>query len=1254
MNASPRKAREVFLAAVKLPAEQRQAYLQEICGGDEDLYRRVHDLLQAHAEIGSFREALDERPPVPVDQPVSEAAGMVIGPYTLLEPIGEGGMGTVWLAQQTQPVKRLVAVKLIKVGMDSKQVIARFEAERQALALMDHPHIARVHDGGTTTGEPGCVSAGRPYFVMELVKGLPITRYCDEHQLTPVQRLELFVPVCQAVQHAHQKGIIHRDIKPSNVLVALYDGKPVPKVIDFGVAKATGTQLTERTLFTAFGVVLGTLEYMSPEQAELNQLDIDTRSDIYSLGVLLYELLTGTTPLDRERLKEAALLEALRLIREEEAPRPSTRLSSTEALPCIAVNRGLEPKKLSSLVRGELDWIVMKCLEKDRNRRYETAGGLAQDIDRYLHDEAVQACPPSAGYRLRKFVRRHKGGLATAVLIGLMVLTALGVMAGSVGWVARDRAARQAVLEQEISRALDETEHFYQHDKLTDADAALKRAEGLVASGGGREELQRPVGRWRTDLDLVAQLEAIRLEAAAVKDEQFDLVSADTAYREAFRHYELDVEALDPEEAAQRIRAAVIRDRLVAALDFWIGVKTTDARPGRERLLEILRRADTDPWRDRLRQAYQQRDRETVTSLAQDPGVPTQPPVSVQLLGAALRASGDTPLAVAVLRQGQRRYPSDLWINHELAYCSMYLQPAQPGEAVGYYRVAVALRPESPGVHLNLARALEESGKLAEAEAELREAVHLKPDYSRAHDNLGRVLGKQGKMAEAEAEYREALRLWPANAWAYVNLGCLLCEHKRHYKAAITAFREAVRLQPKLADAHNSLGVALRRDGQPAEAEAAYREALRLAPKHANAQNNLGFLLARQGRYAEADAAYREALRLEPDDLNARINLAKLLRDSQRDFDGAIAVLRQGLRLKPNWAEGHHQLGLTLTQKGQLPEAEAAYREANRLQRGQVESHYALGVLLCDTKRDYDGAIAAFREVIRLEPNWAEAHGYLGFALSRKGKQTEATSEFREALRLKPDFAQSHYNLGQVLAAQGKLADAEAELAEALRLKPNDARAHHALGNVYARLARWDRATATFARAAELDPKNRFAWSGRAVTLVTLGDLAGYRRVCQAMLERLGKIDQPDVAGRTAQDCLLAPDSLADAERAVQLADRAVHAAENHREYPWFLLTRGLAEYRAGRPAEAVEWLKRRSLKSEDGRLDASAAAILAMAQHRLGQADAARAALGHAQAVLAQQMPDPARGRPFGDDWIGWAKAQILCREAEQLIRPK
>jgi serine/threonine protein kinase/WD40 repeat protein len=456
----------MFVAAVKVPPDHWRVFLKEACAGDDELHRQVGDLLQEHQQAGTFldrpaacfpevnrQESGVSKPnlvavsatPDPCPLTPCEEPGTVIGPYKLLELIGEGGMGAVWMAEQREPIYRKVALKVLKAGMDTRQVVARFEAERQALALMDHTNIAKVLDGGTT-------ACGRPYFVMELVKGTPITRYCDEQQLTPRERLELFLPVCRAIQHAHTKGIIHRDIKPANVLVAPYDGRPVPKVIDFGVAKAVGQRLTERTLFTGFGAVVGTLEYMSPEQAELNNQDIDTRSDIYALGVLLYELLTGTTPLSHERLKQAAFTETLRLIREEDPPRPSTRLSeSKNTLPAIAARRHTEPARLAKLVRGELDWLVMKALEKDRNRRYETANGLAKDVQRYLMDEPVRACPPTVGYRLRKFARRNKRPMAAVSLV-LLALVA-GIIGTSWGLVSAERALSELQDQEAETRA---------------------------------------------------------------------------------------------------------------------------------------------------------------------------------------------------------------------------------------------------------------------------------------------------------------------------------------------------------------------------------------------------------------------------------------------------------------------------------------------------------------------------------------------------------------------------------------------------------------------------------------------------------------------------------------------------------------------------------------------------------------------------------------------------------------------------------
>ena len=468
--------RDVFINALQKDPSERPAYLDEACAGNPALRRRIDALLKAHDDPDSFLDSPQDvdatsiaslgqdhpstladdavipttpphpsEPPSPYDlpdgptsapapRPITEGPGSRIGPYKLLQKIGEGGMGAVYMAEQEKPVRRRVALKIIKPGMDTDQVVARFEAERQALALMDHHNIAKVFDAGAT-------DTGRPYFVMELVNGIPITDYCDRANLSPRERLELFIPVCQAIQHAHQKGVIHRDVKPSNILVTLHDGKPVPKVIDFGIAKAIAQRLTERTMFTQFGAVVGTLEYMSPEQAEMSGMDIDTRTDIYALGVLLYELLTGTTPLQRASLREAAFAEILRRIREEDPPKPSTRISeSGENLASIAAHRKTEPVRLARLVRGELDWIVMKSLEKDRTRRYETANGFARDIQRYLDGDPVEACPPSASYKLKKFARKHRAALATVGAFALLLVAATARQRGA-GGVGESRAA---------------------------------------------------------------------------------------------------------------------------------------------------------------------------------------------------------------------------------------------------------------------------------------------------------------------------------------------------------------------------------------------------------------------------------------------------------------------------------------------------------------------------------------------------------------------------------------------------------------------------------------------------------------------------------------------------------------------------------------------------------------------------------------------------------------------------------------------
>jgi serine/threonine protein kinase/tetratricopeptide (TPR) repeat protein len=781
MNAADDRLMSIFSAALDCESEAaRTAYLGQVCHDEPSLRARVQALLQAHAGAGQFLECQTEgiRRRVSAElastaapSPAPGVGTVVAARYKLLEPIGEGGMGTVWLAMQTEPIRRKVALKLIKPGMDTKEVVARFDAERQALALMEHPNIAKVLDGGVT-------DQGRPFFVMELVRGTPITEYCDSARLAVRDRLGLFIQICHAVQHAHQKGIIHRDLKPSNVLVTEQDGRPVAKVIDFGVAKAVGQQLTANTVYTRFMQLVGTPLYMSPEQAQVSAVDVDTRADIYSLGVILYELLTGTTPFDQERLKTAGHDEIRRIIREEEPVRPSTRLSTLgQAAETVSANRGTEPRKLSTLVRAELDWIVMKALEKDRNRRYETVSAFAQDVQRYLNDEPVLACPPSAWYRLRKFTWRNKRALVSAaILVGMLL-----VLLGGLGWVVSDRAARRTRTAFEVNQSLQRAESLYADNKLPEAEAEVQKARVALGTAGGDEDLDRRVRQWLTDLETAKKLDEMLMEfmAPSARDRLFPGSAEPVArpgfyagYARAFRDYGIDVEALSTEEAAARIAGSHVKLHLVLALDRWAESLRAEAlrsnpralNPAQwQRLQAISRAADPDPWRLRYNAASEAGDDlKTLRDLA-DGADPSR--VHTRLLAAlgdSLRAAGDVEASVAFLRRIQRVHPADYSINASLAWSLRNLNPPQWDEAIAYRRIAVAVRPQSSSANWYLGWSLHyQKQKPDEAVAYYRATIALDPEHAPAHFCLAVALRAQGKHEEALAHYRTAADLLP-------------------------------------------------------------------------------------------------------------------------------------------------------------------------------------------------------------------------------------------------------------------------------------------------------------------------------------------------------------------------------------------------------------------------------------------------------------------------------------------------------------
>ena len=800
---------KMFAEATELPVEKRDSFLRDACAGNEELQERMAILLSAHDCKSVFVDIAETHS----EQIQDIDEGLEIGRYRLLQKLGEGGFGVVYMAQQIKPIERKVAIKIIKPGMDSRAVIARFEAERQALAMMEHPNIARVLDGGASH------DGQRPYFVMELVQGVPITEFCDTNSFSTRERLELFISVCSAVQHAHQKGIIHRDIKPSNVLVTLHDGKPVAKVIDFGVAKALHMRLTDKTMFTQFGAMVGTPQYMSPEQAEMTGLDVDTRSDIYSLAVLLYELMTGTTPLESDELRAVGLRKLQEMICQDEPPRPSARLSSAGArLTILAKHRSVAPERLAREVKGDLDWIIMKGLEKDRTRRYESAKELAADVRRALDHQPVLAGPPSIVYRSRKFLWRNRVQLILAV-------AASGVVAALLWSLVNHRRHQLATAQKDevrLSEAIDETntalmaaiENPDANELWKAASLASRRIKNLASTSLASEST---LLRAESCLEKVSLEEQDRLFQFSVEELLIDhstnrsgesLKTMEKGFRKILGDRGYDIESMSPTDLASRLTNDHAPVKLTDAIELWLATRLKLRDAGLQEISnneiaewkDAMNSADPHPLRNAIREMVfrtKDHDKSFLDKAVASGKLSEMCARKLSWLAQAYEQSNDLDRSNEIRNFALVLHSNDLLLNFE--HGVRLMEQERFDEAVRYLMRCTSIRPLNSDVWKMLAVALDRNREPLEALRMIKIAVELNPK-----DAEGRLLqaewmleNQQPKQAVASAE--TSLKLDGNRYHAYRIIGQANQQMQKYSQALVSfeAFQQRARDEEK-------------------------------------------------------------------------------------------------------------------------------------------------------------------------------------------------------------------------------------------------------------------------------------------------------------------------------------------------------------------------------------------------------------------------------------------------------------------------